>query len=192
MTLQSGWITTFLTLWKSPEKRAKFSQLKCNELLHWEDESHPWGWIQRGINMDKFRSVFNLLTHPFQGGIFITFKGCFSPKTRWFLFFFNRYKGWKFYPKQINFLHLSGWNTGWFFTPKGLTVTTSIDGGDLWTQCSRCPCYPQTATRRHRIQWTIWDNTVWGVRSCGTLCFLKSDVRILGKSWSGMVFFKDE
>ena len=127
MTLQSGWITTFLTLWKSPEKRAKFSQLKCNELLHWEDESHPWGWIQWGMNTDKFRSVFNLLTHPFQGGIFIIFKGCFSLKTRWFLFFFNRYKGWKFYPKQINFLHLSGWNTGWFSTPKGLTVDRDRD-----------------------------------------------------------------
>ena len=72
----------FLTLWKSPEKRAKFSQLKCNELLCWEDESHPWGWIQWGMNMDKFQSVFNLLTHPFWGGIFITFKVCFSLKTR--------------------------------------------------------------------------------------------------------------
>ena len=43
------------------------------------------------------------LIHPFWGGIFTTFKVCFSPKTRWFLFFFNGCKRWKFYPKWITF-----------------------------------------------------------------------------------------
>ena len=53
--------------------------------------------------MDNFQGVFNLLTHPFWGGIFTTFRVCFPLKIRWFLFFFNGHKGWKFYPKQMTF-----------------------------------------------------------------------------------------
>jgi len=54
--------------------------------------------------MHKFWGVFNPLIHPFWGGIFTTFKVCFSMKTRWFLFFFNGHRGWKSYSKQITLL----------------------------------------------------------------------------------------
>jgi hypothetical protein len=84
--------------------------------------------------------VQKTITHPFQGGIFTTFKVCFFLKTRWFLFFFNSYEGWKFYPKQITFLHLSGWNTGWFSTPKGLTVHLyGLDQTVFWAFPMGCP-----------------------------------------------------
>jgi hypothetical protein len=74
------------------------------DLPHLEDRSHPQGWIQQDMNMDKFQGVFNLLTHPFWGGILTTFKLCFPPKTRWFLCLFNGHKGWKFYPQTDYFL----------------------------------------------------------------------------------------
>ena len=59
------------------------------EIIHRNEFNGVW----------KFQGIFNLLTHPLWGGIFTTLKVCFSPKTRWFSFFFNNYKGWKIYPK---------------------------------------------------------------------------------------------
>ena len=80
------------------------------------------GMNSMGYEYGQILNGFHPLNSSLLGGIFTTFMYVFLWKTRCFLFFFNTYEGWKFNPKQINFLHLSGWNTGWFSTPMGLTV----------------------------------------------------------------------
>jgi len=109
-----------------------------------------------GYEYGNFSRYFQPLNSSILRGNFKTLRGCFSPKTRWFLLFFSSHKGQKFYPKWITFYSIPSpqWLKYWIT----FHIQESPSGSSCTSHCQEWggSTVQQGETASGTLPWGSW------------------------------------